>query len=308
VRSLAEGAPLNTDDHNLLASRASRLGDAALSPDTSRALMKSLDPLAVDREGLDSGALIRILVERGFRERADALALGKTGAEEELALGWIELGELRSGRAARHFARALELDPRAGDARVGLVAASVVPLRQGRTPAPLEGAELAAAPAAVVEGLRAAHRRDWPALADLDAALEPIRPGDGLYVEASRLRIRWRLEIGDAVAAAEAQALAEALLVRRWRADDALLRAAAAVAADRPADAWATLESIARMPEARVYAGRALEIAERLPDEIAGDLRSRLARLAGRAEAPPRAGSVPEISPVAAEGMERTPR
>jgi hypothetical protein len=61
---------------------------------------------------------------------------------------------------------------------------------------------------------------------------------------------------------------------------DALLRARAAIAANRPVAAWGALSRIAEMPrasdQAEVLIERALEIAEALPEEIARDLRIRL--------------------------------
>jgi spermidine synthase len=148
ARALARGVPLNTDDRNLLASRASRLGDAALDAGTAHALTQGVDPLLAGNDTLDLAVLFRNLVSWGFRERATSLALSRGGADEELGLGWVELGKGRQGRAARHFARSLELAP--------------------------------------------------------------------LFEEASRLRIRWRLEVGGAEAGAEALAIAETLLLRRW--------------------------------------------------------------------------------------------
>jgi spermidine synthase len=310
TRALAEGAALNTDDHNLLASRASRLGRAALDAGSAHALMEDFDPLLAESDGLDSAALIRNLVDRGFRKRADSLARSKTGAEEEVALGWIEQGMGRKGRAARHFARALELAPDARDARAGLVASWLVTLGQGATPPPLAGVDLEGELSAVIEGFRRARERDWNALAAIDAELERIGPGEALFEEASRLRVQWRLEAGTPEAAAEALAIAETLLVRHGRLHDELLRASAAIAANRPSAAWASLERIARLgkaPEAKGYAERALEIAQALPDEIVGDLRSRLARRAGRGEEPP-GGAPSPVTPAAAAGRERTPR
>jgi spermidine synthase len=284
ARALAEGAVPNTDDHNLLASRAARLGDAALDIGSAHALMAKFDPLRGEDEGLDSSAVSRILIGRGFGERAGALALARSGAEEELALGWVELGKGRRPRAARHFARALELDPGSRDAQAGLIASSVAALAQGMTPPALVGVELEDVLAAVVAGIRHAAAEDWDAVSALDPGLEHIGPGDALFEQASVLRIRWRLGAGDTEAGLEALAIADPLMARRWRPPEALLRAEAALAAGRPETAWVALERIARLPpgpQARSLAQRALVISEGLPEEMAGELRVRLARKAG---------------------------
>jgi spermidine synthase len=281
ARALAAGAPPNTDDHNLLAVRAARLGKASLDGDATYALMREHDPLRAGSEGLDYPALLRGLVERGFPKRASSVALSRAGAEEELGLGWVELGLERRARAARHFARALALDPASAEARAGLVASRLLAVSR-RLPVPeLDGQELGPELDAFVAAVRHAEAGEWPALAALDAELGRIGPGDALFDEASRLRIRWRLEQEEPSAGAEALALADTLLSRRWRPEDALLRASAAVAADRPLAAWGALERIAEMPkgpQTRSYTLRALEIAEKLPEEVAGELRARLAR------------------------------
>jgi spermidine synthase len=280
TRALAQAGALNTDDHNLLAARASRLGDAALDPGSFRRLWEDLDPLRAGPEGLDGSALIRRLVATGFKERATALALSEEGAREELALGWVELGLNRPARATRHFTRALELAPGDRDAVAGLVASQPLPFSQGRSVAGISEADLDDPLAAMVAGWRHAARKDWEAVAALDAELGRIEPGDALFEVAGRLRVRWRLATGDPEAAAEAQALVETLLTRNWRPEDALLRARAALAAGRPVAAWGSLIRIADLPPRQRPAGRlveaALEIAEALPEERARDLRTRL--------------------------------
>ncbi len=302
ARALGKGAPFNTDDHNRLASRAARLGDESLDADAAHALVREFDPVVLRREGLDYGRLIRNLVLRGFTERAQAVALASPDAEEELGLGWIELGKGQQRRAARHFGRALELAPEANEARAGLVATLSGVIGQGEAATSLEGLDANPAAAAVIEALEHAHAGRWQALARLDAKLERIRPGDALFTQAARLRIRWRLERGEA--AAEALAIADRLLVRRWQSGDALLRASAGIAAGRPEVAWAELEVVARMPpgpRTKATAERALETCRSLPEETAGDLCTRLARAAGRPADAPAAASVSAASPQASE-------
>jgi spermidine synthase len=303
TRALAEGAPLNTDDHNLLASRGSRLGDAALDSDSAHALMKHLDPLLAAGDEFDSGTLIRNLQDRGFDSRAASLALSRTGADEELGWGWVELAKGRYGRAARHFARALQLAPDSRDARAGLVAAWQVALSNGETPPALDGVDLDGELSAVVEGLRHVRKGEWSALKDLDTPLADIGPGEALFAHASGLRVRWRLELGGPEAGAEALAIADTLLLRTWRADRALLRAESAIAAGRPVAARGSLERIRSFPGGGppAVALRTVEVCRALPAEIAGDLCVRLARR-------PRAAGPPSgvISPAPA-GMARTP-
>ena len=280
ARMLAEGAALNTDDHNRLAARASRLGKTALTARSVRRLWQDLDPLLAGLDGLDRPALIRRLVSTNFAERATALARSETGALEEAALGWIEFGLARSERAVRHFTRALKLAPDSSDALAGLVASRLSSFAEGRSVAGVSEGDLDDRLRALIAGARHAAAGDWDAFAAIDAELGRIGPGEALFEQASRLRIRWRLAAEDPEAAAEAQSIAETLLSRKWQVQDALLRARAAVAADRPTAAWGALSRIAdvlpRHPQPRSLARAALEIAEALPKEAARDLAARL--------------------------------
>jgi spermidine synthase len=289
VRALAEGAPLTTDDHNLLASRAFRLGDAALDGASVHALLKDHDALRAGADGLDRWALVRGLVNRGFSRRAHALVLGSGGADEELGRGWIALGLKRPRRAARHFARALELDPASADARVGLVVSRPAAYRSVVASRPFAEVELEPDLATVISAWRHRGANEWAAIAALDADLARIEPGDALFEEAGRLRIQQRLITGGPQASAEALAISETLLLRRWRADKALLRATAAIAADRPDAARGSLERIAERaaaPDWKPLLKRALELSRELPEETAGDLPDRLARGLGAAAEP----------------------
>jgi hypothetical protein len=269
----------NTDDHNLLAARASRLGDAALDVATLRSLLEPHEPLLAEPGGLDRSALTRRLVATSFVERANALAFAESGAEEEAALGWVELGRARIGRAARHFTRALELAPGTPDALAGLLASRRFEVTERRAIPGFSEAALDERLAAVVAGWRHVAAADWEAVAALDAELARSEPGQALFEEAARLRARWRLETADAEEAAEAQELLETLLLRNWTPLDGLLRARAAIAAGRPAAAWGALIRISEMRTQELPEGlalRALEIAEALPEEMARDLRGRL--------------------------------
>jgi tetratricopeptide (TPR) repeat protein len=282
TRALAEGAALNTDDHNLLASRSSRLGKAALNADSFRRLWKDHDPLLTGRDGLDRSALIRRLVGASSQQRATALTRSEDEALEETGLGWIELELSRPDRAARHFTRALTLAPDSSDALAGLVASQPFGFDEGKSVAGISKEDLDDRLLAVIAGQRHAAAGNWAEFAAFDAELGRIEPGEAIFEQASRLRIYWRLATQDPEAAAEAQAIAETLLSREWLVHDALLRARAAIAAGRPVAAWGALSRIAEtLPKhqrPKVIAKAALEIAEKLPEELARDLRVRLQR------------------------------
>jgi hypothetical protein len=279
TRVLAEGAVLNTDDHNLLAARGSRLGRTALAGRTVRRLWSD-EPTLAESDGFDRSALIRTLVATGFADRADALARSEDRALEETGLGWIELGLGRPARAARHFVRALALEPDAPDAPAGLVLSRQADLTRGKSVEALVEEDLDARLVAVIAGWRHAAAADWEAVAALEDELARIGPGEAAFEEASRLRVRWRLETKEKEAGAQAQEIAETLLLRAWNPYDALQHARAAVAAGDFATAWGSLHRIAQtlndFPATQTIASAALEIADALPEEMAREVRARL--------------------------------
>jgi tetratricopeptide (TPR) repeat protein len=278
TRALAEGGVPNTDDHNLIAARASRLGDANLSAD--RSLWQDHDPLLAGSDGLDRSALIRRLVAIDLSDRATALALSEDGARRETELGLIDLGLAKRGRAFRHFERALALAPGSDEAVAGLAESRAFDLAQGK---PIEGiseASLDGPVAAVIASWRHAEAGEWDAIAALDADLGRIQPGEALFEEGSRLRVDWRLASEDPAVGGEALAIAERLLLRQWNPADALLHARAAILAGRPREAWGSLSQIARKLSSYPRRGRivaaALAVAKALPEDLAQDVSTRL--------------------------------
>jgi spermidine synthase len=286
VRALAAGAPLNTDDHNRLASRSAQLGPAAL--DRGRAAGRLLDPHDPLRRaaGLDLSALVRALTARSQPERAQALAMSAEGAPKEAALGWVELAAGRAEAASGHFERALSLAPGDRDALAGLIAGRKFDLLRGAVPG-ISDVQLEPRYAALIAAWRDVEARDWDAVAALDPELARIGPGEPLYEAATRLRITQRLVGGGASEATQAEALAATLLSRRWHPYDALLHARAALRANQPLAARGSLQrvadSVAENQRGRVLAERALEIAAELPEDDAASLRLELSRRAGMA-------------------------
>ena len=282
ARALAEGGVPNTDDHNFLAARASRLGDATLADPAARALWKKWDPLLAGTDGLDRSALIRRLMATNHAERATALAHTGEEAVEETGLGWVELGQARLGRAFRHFERALKLTPDSNDAITGLVTSRIPDLTEGNPVEGISEQDLDARLTAAIAAWRHAAREDWDAVADLDDELAQFAPGEALFQEASRLRAGWRLARKDPGAAAEAQAIAEVLLARQWTAADAVLHARAAIAAGHPRDAWGSLSQVARMarrnPVIKPHVEAALQVSDQLPEELRQGVKERLLR------------------------------
>jgi tetratricopeptide (TPR) repeat protein len=283
ARAFAQGAPLNTDDFNLLATRSPRLGDATLDIEAASRLLAPHEPLVRLAPRLDSLALVRRLIETREVERAERIAESLEGAARETALGWTELANGRSRAAAQRFERALALDPDALEARQGRallrMGADAEPEADAGEPLPTD-----AAWAAVLRAGESARGGDWQEVAALDARLAQVRPGDPYFGSAAGLRATWRIETGGAARGAEALEIVDVVLARGGQPRLYLLRARAALAAGRPQAVRLALEHLAEVlgpsPQARQLARRALALLRELPAAPRGDaLRARLRQL-----------------------------
>ena len=281
ARRFAAGAPPNTDDRNQLAVRSSRLGERSLRALGGLQLPEEDDPLASRDGALDGVYLVRRLLD----ERAAGRALRLASAvgdpvERQTALGWAR-SRRSLARAAGHFRRALAWDPGAASARFGLLR-----LRRSHLEASAAEPELArgldGAAAAVVAGWRHAARGEWPALRALESELASALPYDPARPDAERLRVRWRLAAGSAAEWAEAVEMAGALLRSPGEAEDWLV-AAAAFAAERPAESLEALARLSRMRPGPATARDALEVLRRLPADLDPEREAVVRRrLAGR--------------------------
>ncbi len=285
VRALAGGAPPNTDDRNLLAARSARLGDDRLDPKAARALMRDHDPL-LGVTSLDRPALIRSLLRRNQPERATDLALATEGNEQEVALGWVELGQRRSNRAARHFQRALALAPDDDSAIAGVVASGLLDVMLQKKIFGIDDRQIDPRYAAVIEGWRLLQEGNSKQLATLETVLARIGPEDPLFEAAARLRVEGLIATGVPEQAAAAEAITQTLLARAWSPADALLRARAAIAAGRVEDARGSLlgviEQLVVNRHGRVLGDRILELARELPEDDYRSLEVRVAKALGR--------------------------
>jgi hypothetical protein len=285
AQRFAANAPINTDDHNQLATRSAGLGERALAgPGGSRLLLR-YEPLQATDAALQWPYLVRQLVGRRATARAVRLASSlKDPVERMLALGWARRAA-EPRRAAEHFRRALGRDPTSESARFGLLRVQRRRVESG-DPASLALAEpLEGAAAAVVAGWRCAAEEDWPALRALESALASADVRDPAYEDALRLRLQWRNASDDPSLHAQAvEIVGEMLRASRLTPRDAIVGAQAFSAADQRDQALQLLDALSRMTRSRevARAGTAL-LDELIPEAEAPlweDLRRRLARAA----------------------------
>ena len=218
VRTFTAGAPLTTDDHNLLAARSARVG-VGLGDETYLAELERLGLREALGDSVNPHRLVRRMLRLGKKPQARKVAEGLEGADRETALGWIELLETKPIKATEHFRKALELGGGdSAEAQAGLALAARHPL-----------AEALDSPARDVAAARnATAARDWATLAGYDAMLGEFPPGSPYFLEASRYRAMWRLSHAGDLEMAEAafelldaglrRAGARALLSQRTRA------------------------------------------------------------------------------------------
>ncbi len=242
VRALSADSPMNTDDHNRLATK--RLPPGAMG----RRGIQHLDDVFARQEVLtparlaevDTVAVLRRMAWNGERVRANRLLGEVARAEAAATRGWVRLDNGNLRIAAAEFRRAHELDPELHAARLGLV---VVGRGEDLDPSGLDASEQA-----LMRALGRAQAGDWEAVRALDPELERVGPGHLAFAQATQLRVGWRLETADPLRAGEALGLVDALLSRQRTADHYLLRARAAAAAGRPTLAWAALDVVAARP------------------------------------------------------------
>jgi spermidine synthase len=240
VRTLAEGRPQNTDDHNLLAT--TRLPPAMMSVNRERfnesfASVDVLDPARL--QTVDAVAVIKRMLWNGERKRARRLAKSLPEPQAASAEGWIALESGRSRLAQRQFEEALELDPDESSARAGLIAMSAVEK--------LDQNVLTEAETVVLRANLLVKAGDWNGVRELDPELAEIRPGTHLFPSATRARVQWRISLGnpdDGLAAIE---IIDELLSRQRTPTHFLLRAEAGILANDKKLAWAALAEVASL-------------------------------------------------------------
>jgi spermidine synthase len=213
-RRLAAGAPLSTDDHNLLQTRSPRVLDAPLKMAGADALLDPLDPLPARSGALDRLYLVRRLIADGWVAKAERLLAVTSDEGERLAArGLIALARRRTDEGRGHLRAAIAAG---GDAPA---TATVALLRLERSRLLAGDPELAALAAglhdparAVVEGWRREASGQWAALRGLEERLATATPHEASYPDALRLRALWRIESGDPRLAREALALLDRLV------------------------------------------------------------------------------------------------
>jgi hypothetical protein len=268
AQRFAQGAAINTDDRNQLATRSAGLGAEALRARQLNKILSRLDPLASRTGDLEFTYLVQRLVTRSEVGRAVKLAKSQPEpAQRSTNLGWAASGE-SSGRAAKYFRAALKLDPTAQSARFGLLVTKRRAV-EANDPEVLELAEpLEGVAAAVVSGWRLAAAGEWPALRELEPELASADWVDPTYRDAQRLRIRWRVASDDPALHAEGAEIARILLRISSIAEDLLLGAKALATANQGDSALQVMDSFSSRKRRPGLVRAGVELVDSLPPEV----------------------------------------
>ena len=264
VRKLAEGRPVNTDDHNRLATTRLPSADRHMNRDTFDASLAVVDALTPERlASVDAVAVLRRMNWNGEPKRARKLARILPPAVRMATEAWLMLDEGPLVRAQAMFRRALIADPSSAAARAGMIASFVGEELDKATLSPLE--------TALVQANAALRARDWKAIAELDASLATVQPGDLMFSAAARARAAWRIEGPDPEQGRAAIAIIDQLLSRERTPDHYFMRAKAGHLAGDPAIAWAALAQVTANGRPRPYLVKgALELTRQLGPEPEG--------------------------------------
>lgn len=257
TRQIAMGAPVNRDQHNLLATRSPLVAGAPLEKRTEltreiNSLFAATDPLLGKQASMDVAYIIRRLAERGQHARARRVADQlKTPTERATSRGEIFFMSGRYAEATDAYQRALRLDPDQETAKFRLLQMSRGRQDQAEKASLMELSErLGEHSLQVLTGGRLRDGGDWTGLSRMDDALATIPERHPGFPAALELRVDWRLNLTEATAADAEMALT---LIEagnpRWGVARHAARAKAAIRAGRPEASLASIRAIARIPD-----------------------------------------------------------
>ncbi|MEB2344490.1 MAG: fused MFS/spermidine synthase [Deltaproteobacteria bacterium] len=274
VRAFAAGAPVGTDDRNLLQTRSPGViaRNAGLTPAAALAALAGQDPLPGLVRRMDPLLLADALQAHAATARALQVA---DGVEEDpglrhTVLGWIAASSGQAQRAGQELDAALAKDPHQPFARAALLR-----VRRGaylRSPETLaQLAPLAPEEQAVLDAWRALEAGDEAASAALEPRLAAIDPRHPLAREALRARADARVARGDPASAVEALALLDDAMQYGARPEDFVARARAALLAGDPDESIDTLAQLLPWVESNPNPGAIAQQALAFLDGIPAD-------------------------------------
>ena len=207
VREFADGAPLSTDNRNLMAVRSRYRGDG-LSAVGLETLLAPHDPVRDASSWIFTELGPRLdfvyLANRMLRSQQVARARGLADAvPDELTRALIAAQERQFRgdleQASEILVQILRADPENVYARYAMVSLALPGFAQRDVPDEIRAlaAGLPVAPSAVVQGWPLGAAQDWAALAELDRDLNRSDVTDIWYPQTVQLRAEWRVRVAN---------------------------------------------------------------------------------------------------------------
>ena len=233
ARRFATDAPLSTDFYNLFQTRSPHILRRPLGAAGGERVFAPFDPLLTTPRETDLLYFVRRLIRQGDVPRAERLAKSLTDPVlRQTGVGLTDLAAGRRRAAELNLQRALRLDPHAEEALAGMLSLHQPALSRGQSFS--FTAQLGESPAAaVVEGWRLSGEA-WQRVRRLETQLSQIDVRHPLFVAATRLRVSWRVDSGEADLAQEALDLLEPLQAPLLQLEELFLQARAGETAGKP--------------------------------------------------------------------------
>jgi spermidine synthase len=300
ARRFAAGAPVSTDDQNLLQTRSARvvLGGKGIQLVKETYLFGDDHAIFANARRIDPVELTRSAIAQSAYAAAGRMIEKLTDPAARVgALGLLEMATGRAASAGQKLDAALEKTPRQPSIRGALLRLRSAQVDRApdalRALLPLDETEQT-----IVDAWAEARRAGDGALKAREEALARVPVSHPLGPDALRLRARWRIAAGSAEERKQALDLVDDALACGPRTTDVLLRARAALAAGQPSEAIASLGEMVAMiendpdPSGRSLATELIAFLDALPDEARSGgvpaVRARLERyLSGRPGARP---------------------
>jgi spermidine synthase len=205
VEAFAEGAPISTDNNNLMATQSRSRADGLYLNDLME-IFAPYDP--VTRRGswvytrliddLNFGYIAQRMLRAGYQKRTATLGeINPRTTNQLLIYGLVYTNSGQTQRAREAYEAALAADPGNDQARYLLIRDQLGLLNSdaASTESQMIASQLPETAAAVVEGWGYGGSQNYPAMAQLDPVLNRTRITDAWYPEAVRLRAEWRTSV-----------------------------------------------------------------------------------------------------------------
>lgn len=289
VREVARGAPICTDEHNLVQVRSPGVLERPAKRAWVSPLFLAFDPLRAVAARAEAVYLVSALIARQELDRARRVVRELTDpVARRTAHALILQASGRQADADRALWSAVELDPDASVPRQVLLTLSQDAVARGVAPARLVALARGDPEAAVVEGWRHSFHNEWAAVRLLEARLAAVDPHAPLFAAAVRLRVGWRVHSGQASLASDALTVLTPFLGARVQPRDVLLRAQAGLAVADAGIVFASLMELQQMvgdrPEFHTLVTQGQHVLAQLPATAQTD--PRYARLTDASAVP----------------------